>query len=310
MGESTLDQLRQQVAGKGQLEAKLKELRSQKAEYERNVISLRVAFRQEQEDVEKLEGRSLANYFYAVIGRLDDKLDKERQEAYAARVKLDAAQRELEKIDQDIGAVQKQLNDIRTAETEYRKLLEKKREELKASGTEAGERILAIEEGIALLEAQKKEIREAILAGSSARGTADRILSELNDADNWNTWDLIGGGGIITHIAKHSHLDTAQDLVQELQSKLRRFKTELADIRINADVQVNIDGFLRFADYFFDGLFADWAVGNRISQSVSSVSGTKHKITQTLEKLEKMQTAADSEIRRLKAQLDELIVNA
>ena len=68
--------------------------------------------------------------------------------------------------------------------------------------------------------------------------------------------------------------------------------------------------FLRFADYFFDGLFADWAVGNRISQSHSSVAGTKHRITQTLEKLEKMQTAVEDEIRRLKAQLDELVVKA
>jgi len=32
-------------------------------------------------------------------------------------------------------------------------------------------------------------------------------------------------------------------------------------------MQVNVDGFLRFADYFFDGLFADWAVLDRINQS-------------------------------------------
>lgn len=310
MNEHTLDELRRKVAGKSQVEAKLKELRSQKFEYERNVISLRVTFRQEQADVEKLEGRSLANYFFQVIGKLDDKLDQERQEAYAAKVKLDAAQRELERIEQDISGIQNQLVDILAAENEYRQLLEKKRIDLKASGTAAGGEILAIEEGIALLEAQKKEIREAISAGISARGTADRVLSELNDADNWNTWDLLGGGGIITHMAKYGHLDEAQDLIQELQSKLRRFKTELADIQIHADMQVNIDGFLRFADYVFDGLFADWAVGSRISQSYDSVAGTKHKITRTLDKLQEMQTAVDGELERLKTQLDERIADA
>ncbi len=30
------------------------------------------------------------------------------------------------------------------------------------------------------------------------------------------------------------------------QHKLRSFKTELADVSIRADMQVNIDGFLRF----------------------------------------------------------------
>ena len=122
-----------------------------------------------------------------------------------------------------------------------REELEKKRAALKASGTAAADQILDIEQKIAALEAQKREIKEAISAGYSARGTADRILSELESADGWNTWDMFGGGGIITHMAKHSHLDEAQDLVSDLQSKLRRFKTELADIQITANMQVNID---------------------------------------------------------------------
>ena len=310
MYDDNLIQLQQKVAMEKQLEAKLNELNSQRREYDRNVISLRVASREEQEDVERLEGRSLANYFFQVIGKLDDKLDQERKEAYAAKVKLDAAERELEGIEQDIQEIQSQLAEVGIAEAQYREALEKKRTELKASGTSAGDQILEIEQKIATLETQKREIREAISAGYSARSTVDRILSELDDAEGWNTWDLVGGGGIITHMAKHSHLDEAQNLVQELQSKLRRFKTELADIQISANMQVSIDGFLKFADYFFDGLFADWAVGDKISQSRSSVCGTKNQINQMLGKLGNMESAADNEIARLKEQLDDLIVKA
>ena len=91
----TLFELQQKVARKPSLEAKLRELQNQRREFDREVISLRVAFRKEQEDVEKLEGRSLANYFFQVVGKLDEKLDQERKEAYAAKVKLDAAEREL-----------------------------------------------------------------------------------------------------------------------------------------------------------------------------------------------------------------------
>ena len=309
MGD-TLFELQQKVAMKKALEAKLNELHSQRREYDREVISLRVAFRKEQEDVEKLEGRSLANYFFQVIGKLDDKLDQERQEAYAAKVKLDAAEQELAGIEADIADIQSQLSEIRVAEAQYKEELEKKHAALKASGTAAADQIIEIEQKIAALEAQKREIKEAISAGYSARGPADRIISELEDADGWNTWDLIGGGGIITHMAKHSHLDEAQDLVSELQSKLRRFKTELADIQITANMQVNIDGFLRFADYFFDGLFADWAVGDKISQSMNSVSSTKSQISRTLDKLNEMEKAADRGIESLKQQLDDLIVKA
>jgi len=302
--------LQQKVAQKPILESKLYELHTQRRQYDNQVISLRVAFRKEQEDVEKLEGRSLANYFYQVIGKLDDKLDQERKEAYAAKVKLDAAERELAGIESDIKGIQEQITDVLVAEARYKDALELKRRQLKDSGTQVADQILSMEERIAALQAQKQEIKEAISAGYSARSTADRILSELEDADGWNTWDILGGGGIITHMAKHSHLDEAQDLVQELQSQLRRFKTELADIQISANMQVNIDGFLRFADYFFDGLFADWAVGDKISQSMNSVSSTKSQISRTLDKLNEMEKAADRGIAILKQQLDELIVKS
>ena len=300
--------LQQKVAQKPLLESKLYELHTQRRQYDNQVISLRVAFRKEQEDVEKLEGRSLANYFYQVIGKLDDKLDQERKEAYAARVKLDAAERELAGIESDIKEIQEQITDVLVAEARYKDALELKRRQLKDSGTEVADQILSMEERIAALQAQKQEIKEAISAGYSARGTADRIVSELEDADGWNTWDILGGGGIITHMAKHSHLDEAQDLVSELQSKLRRFKTELADIQITANMQVNIDGFLRFADYFFDGLFADWAVGDKISQSLSSVSNTKSEINRMLDKLNDMEKAVDQKIQQKKRALEQFVV--
>jgi len=302
--------LQQKVAQKPLLESKLYELHTQRRQYDNQVISLRVASRKEQEDVEKLEGRSLANYFYQVIGKLDDKLDQERKEAYAAKVKLDAAERELAGIESDIKEIQEQITDVLVAEARYKDALELKRRQLKDSGTQVADQILSMEERIAALQAQKQEIREAISAGYSARSTADRILSELEDADGWNTWDILGGGGIITHMAKHSHLDEAQDLVQELQSQLRRFKTELADIQISANMQVNIDGFLRFADYFFDGLFADWAVGDKISQSLSSVSNTKSEINRMLDKLNDMEKAVDQKIQQKRTKLEQFVVKA
>ena len=301
-------ELQQKVSLKKALETKLNELRDQRKRYDREIISLRVAFRKEQEAAEKLEGKSLANYYFQFIGKLDDKLNQERREAYAARVKLDAAERELAGIEADIDDIQSRLAEICVAEVQYAEALEKKRLELRTSGTAAADHIIEIEQKIAAMEAQKQEIKEAISAGYTALSTADRILSELDSADGWNTWDIFGGGGIITHMAKHSHLDEAQDLVSLLQTNLRRFKTELADIQIKANMQVNIDGFLRFADFFFDGLFADWAVGDKISQSVSSVTHTRTQISMTLDKLRNLDSAADREIAGLKAQLDDLIV--
>lgn len=292
------------------LERKIWELREQFRHYEQEVMGLKVSYGKECGDIGKLEGRSLANYFYQVIGKLDDKLDKERQEAYAAKVKLDAAELELQNIRRDISNVQSQLDAARTAGYLLEQALKQKQEELRKSGSETGNRILALEQNLAELEARKKEIREAVSAGYRAKSVCDRILGELDSADGWNTWDLIGGGGIITHVAKHSHLDEAQELVSVLQDRLRQFKTELADIRISVATQVNVDGFLRFADYFFDGLFADFAMKEKIDRSHGSVSHTKRQIEKVLDQLTELEKTTDRELAQRKTELEALLMQA
>ena len=308
--DTTLKQLYDMTAEKKRLDAKYKDLKAQAATYGEQLFALRSAYTKEQEDVDKLEGRSLASYFYNVIGKKDEKLDKEREEAYAARVKLDAAERELTAVKNEMATVRARLGELSGCENAYSRALENRREEIKILSTPEAEELLRLEEEIAQLDSQQKEIGEAILAGNAAFAIAEKILSELDSADGWNTWDMFGGGGLITHMAKHGHLDDAQDLVETLQDKLRSFKTELADVSINADMQVNIDGFLRFADYFFDGLFADWAVADRISESMSTVQKTKDQIGRLVDKLIKMKEDAERREKRLRDRADAIVVEA
>jgi len=171
------------------------------------------------------------------------------------------------------------------------------------------EDILRAEERIAYLDEQAKELKEAQSAGRAALSVADEVLSSLDSADGWATWDLFGGG-LIADMAKHGHLDDAQDAVERLQVQLRRFKSELADVSIEADMQVNIDGFLRFADYFFDGLFADWVVKDRISQSDSQVRQTISQIESVLGRLASMARSVENERNETEAELEQHIREA
>ena len=306
--DADLLRLREEIARKQQLEAKLNDLREQRRIFDSKIVKLRVAHRMEQEDVDKLESKSLSTFLYQLFGKLDDKLSTERAEAVAAKAKLEAATQELNAVEEEIQQIMSQLSPLFDIETAYAKAMDQKRSQLKTSGSPAGAEILELEEKIAFCENQKKEIREAISVGRSALCTADDVLSELRDADNWNTWDLIGGDGIITQVAKHGHLDSAQNHILTLQNQLRRFRTELSDINIQANLQVNVDGFLRFADYFFDGIFADWTVGNRIQESQNSVYSVKRKIEQAMKNLTGMEQSTDSSLSAWKARIDELIL--
>lgn len=307
--DEKLKALQEKISRSRQLTSMLKELRSQRDTIAARVRELEAIKVDEQADVDRLEGRSLASFFYNVIGKMDERLNKEREEAYAARVKYDAAARELEAIDGDIQRCESELSGLRGCEREYEATLREKANAVKSVGGARAEEIFKLEERHAYLESQKKELREAISAGNSARSTAESVLSSLDSAEGWGTWDLLGGG-LLADMAKHSHLDEAQGAIERLQSQLRRFKTELADVTIHADMQVNVDGFLRFADYFFDGLFADWAVMDKISQSQSQVQSTKSQIDSVLSRLNSMMSAAEREQAQTKSKLDALVLEA
>ena len=287
----------------------IKELRNQRDSLAAQVRELESIKLEEQADVDRLEGRSLAAFFYNVIGKMDEQLDKERQEAYAARVKYDAAARELEGVEADLRRYESELSALRGCEHRYDEVLKEKADAIKAAGGSNGEEILKLEERNAFLESQKKELQEAISAGNAALSTTQQVLSSLDSAEGWGTWDLFGGG-LVADLAKHSHLDEAQGAIEQLQSQLRRFKTELADVTIQADMQVNVDGFLRFADYFFDGLFADWAVLDKINQSQSQVQNTKSQIASVLSRLDSMMRTLEQEQVQIKSKLDTLVRDA
>lgn len=294
--DEQLRNLQAQCARKKKLEAAAAELRTQRDTYRVRAQELEQRFREEQADVDRLEGRSLSAFFYNVIGKMDDKLTQEKQEAYAARVRYDAVARELAGIEEDLRRCETELDSLQGCESRYEAVLKEKIQAVKVVGGHAAEQILKLEERTAYLESQRRELDEALAAGQAALTTTDQIAGSLDSAEGWGTWDLFGGG-LISDLAKHSHLDDAQASVEFLQSQLRRFKTELADVTISADFQVNIDGFLRVADYLFDGIFADWTVLDQIHQSQEQIQNTRSQICNVLDYLQTLmgQTAAEKE---------------
>jgi len=307
--DEELKELQMQAAMKNRLETILKELKKQREELQSRVEELEVEKEKEQLDVDRLERRSLANYFYQVVGKLDDKLTTEKREAYEAAVKYDAAYSELQAVEAELRVKELEYGRVRRSNERYQEVLKEKQEAVKLSGIPEAAEILRLEAQITSLDMQIKELDEAISAGKCAEQIAENILENLSSAEGWGTWDLLGGG-LVADVAKHSHLDDAQRKVERLQAALRRFKTELSDVEIIADMQVNIDGFLRFADYFFDGLFADWSVLNRISEAQRKVRDVKGQIGSLLSKLNSAYTSVKNERERAKKRLQELVKKA
>lgn len=308
--DEKLGRLRRDAARKGRLEAMLRELRQQQNELEVKAEALRKVKLDEQADVDRLESGGLTSMLYSLLGKTEEKLTKERREAAAAALKYEAAERELSSVRDDIERCESELLSLGDCEREYEAALEAKREELRKSSGAAAQKLLQLETEAAGLESRKKEILEAIAAGSDAMTTADDILAELDSAEDWATWDVLGGG-LIADIAKHDHLDGAQMMVERLQSELRAFKTELADVGgLSADTRVNIDGFLRFADYFFDSIIVDLAVLDRIGESLEQVQSTRAQICSVLDKLHQLLGKTEEELSDIKKMTEETVLQA
>lgn len=298
-----------QIEQKKHAKSKLKELYIQQKSLSGKVSTLKKYKLEEQEDVKRLEGRSLSYFFYKVIGKMDEKLDKEREEAYAARVKYDVAAFELRVVEEDIKRYEEVLNELSECEEQYDLIVKEKLKAVKSLGNQDAEKIIRTEENISYLEGLIKEIEEALVAGKTALRTTNSILSSLNSADGWGTWDLLGGGAL-TSVMKHDHLDKAQKQVEHLQVQLNHFKTELTDVSISANMKVSIDGFLLFADYFFDGVFADWVVLDKINKSQAQVKNTKRDIENVINHLTTMLSATNENLKNEKLLLNNLITKA
>lgn len=134
---------------------------------------------------------------------------------------------------------------------------------------------------------REKEIREAIQAGQEALSLLNQAKESLNSAGNWGLLDLFGGGTISTFM-KHSKMNNAERLVQDARYALKRFQRELMDVDNVSEFHIETGDFLSFADYFFDGIIADWLVQSRISDAKRQVDNAIQKVNYMLGQLRRL----------------------
>ena len=304
-----LSLLQAQMVYKKRLDAVMQELKVQENGLLQKVAHLEQIKISEQQDLDRLERGSLAAFFYNFIGKREEMLNKERREAYAARVKYDAAVRELKAIQEDIWETEQDLQDLQDCEARYAAKLEEARQAMSANHTPDGEALLEKEQETAYLKGQEQELEEAIEAGTAALRTLSDVLSNLNSAKDWSHFDVLGGG-FLADMAKHEKLEEAQRNIEALQVQLQRFNKELSDVSIRSNLQVSIDRMLKFADFFFDGLLTDLTVLDRINHAYSQADQTRDHILGVLRQLQTTLEEVRHKQIRLKEDMDALVLNA
>lgn len=304
-----LEEAGQKVFRWNKLRSMINDMEQQKKELVSKAAILKEILDKEDTDVERLEGKSLSHLLHSLLGNLDERLRKEQQEALAARLKYDQALKELQTIEGELALREAELMQYGEVQRDYQSLFERKKEMLLTSGTESAETIIRLSQDIASSKNVIKEIEEAVHAGNRVMSHLDSAMKSLDSAEGWGTWDLLGGG-LVSDLMKHSNIDDAKAEVDEVQRALNSFRTELADVKINHNIQIDTEGFGKFADFFFDGLIADWCMQSRIHDSQASVENVRGEVQTVLHRLGSMEGQLKNHIIEQEQEINRLIQGA
>ena len=132
---------------------------------------------------------------------------------------------------------------------------------------------------------RNNEIREAIRAGERALDSLQEANRQLNSAGNWGLVDIFGGN-TISGLMKHMKVNNASRCVDDARRDVATFRDELGDIRDVENLNIDIDGFLAFADFFFDGFVADIFVQSKIRKGQQQVGEAIRRVEDILSTLQ------------------------
>ena len=271
-----LKSLQAKMARKQHLQAVVDALEEEHGNLVLQAAQLNTRWVKEENDVQKIEN-GLGGLMWSVLGRKEEMLDKERREAYAAKVRYDSAVTQMEILEKSIKNYTDELTAIEGDRQQY---LEEINSEISLirNGRPLTEKDRSLLEGyMETLVAQNAEIQQALDEGEQSVYIIDDVLKYLDKASDMCTVDFFMDN-ILVDMIKHENLDKAQDAIYALQAQLRRFRSEMVDVDISADVEVNLDEFTRFADIFWDTWFTDWEVSGKVTDSINSIRKIRSRV--------------------------------
>jgi hypothetical protein len=289
--------LRDSVSALRALENKLCFLQDAISSAQQESSALLLRYEQERRDVENIERESFSAFLFRLVGKYEDKLEKEQREEIEAKLAYDRAAARLQALNAEHDGLAARISALRADERAYHDELEARRARI--SQSPGGARYAELENERSGIISQTVEIEEAQAAGLRARDTAQLALKSLESARGWATYDAITRGGIISHIAKYSHIDEAEQIFNTLSSQLRDVKAELTDVHgLSTPGLTEITSTQRAVDFWFDNIFTDMSVRGKIVENIEQIKGL-------LNKLDKTEAALTAKLRETEAQLAE-----
>ena len=242
------------------------EQRASQAQGEVDAWRSRVAI--DRRDVERLEGLSPTRILASLLGSREDKLAREQAELDAGALRLQDAEARLAAVHREHAHVDQRLAGLARAEEDYAAVLDEKEAYLRRAGDDRASRLLALAEERGRHESERVEVQEALVAIANANVALREVEVQLGSAGSWSTWDVLGGG-MISSMMKQARMDDAAAAARAADAHLLTLRHELADLAHTDRTApaLEMTDLTRFFDVWFDNIFTDFQVANRIDRA-------------------------------------------
>jgi hypothetical protein len=184
-------------------------------------------------------------------------------------------------------ALEASVRSVRATSAALPELLQEQRlAQWRTDGDPRAAQIDAIDETSRDLRAELKEIQEATTAVNRAMDAVVEALGLLGSAKSWGTYDTYFGGGLIASAIKHERIDRADAALTAVQDSLRRVRTEMADVRGLAQIDLLlIDAWVKGTDIWFDNIFSDLAVQRAVVDQLAQTERLSRSLEQAQDAL-------------------------
>lgn len=261
------------------------------------------ALNQIRSKLDKLEGFSFMNMIRTWTGQQDELRAEKIDKAAVLELKMNEAKKMQDDLTEDNIQVKHKLAQIDEVALQQalQQVHAKKKMYLQLHDPAQAARLEHLANEEMFTKQLMTEVQEAEEAGEVALTKLGQAAASLHSASGYSTWDTFFGGGLIATHLKHDALDQSENYLHSAQIALQRFHNELLDVHemSTKSLHVETDGFVKFADYFFDDIFSAWSVHSKISTAREQVSRVQDDVHNTIWRLQDKHNKAVSYLQTI-----------
>lgn len=311
MDSKKLADIKNKLSMLPELKDRLKKLNDRIYKEEQNVQKLLSELKAESYDVEKLQKDTLSVTLLKVIGRYEGRLDKEMQEALAAKLNYDKAADTVIELKNESKEISSKITELENESSLYEEELKNREKVLMNNiNDETAIKYKQLEAERKFLTKQLLETKEAARAASKVKNSADEVINQLNSAEDWATYDVFTKGGIFSHMAKYEHIDNAQSEINRLAIQLKEMRKELSDVNLLDNLEItNIDSATRAFDFWFDNIFTDLNIRDKIRNDIEKLMKLCSQVDGIIEGLQNIDLNINNKLDDIESRKKDLLIN-